>query len=55
MMRTEDTHHVLVLDAVGVLVGVVSAKDIVRWVVDHDTVAVRREAGRPPRWHPLEG
>jgi CBS domain-containing protein len=32
MMTSEDTHHVLVTDRDGRLIGVVSAKDIVRWV-----------------------
>ena len=34
MMTSEDLHHVLVVDREGVLVGVVSAKDIVRWVTE---------------------
>jgi CBS-domain-containing membrane protein len=34
MMTSEDTHHVLVVDDTRTLVGVVSAKDIVRWVND---------------------
>jgi CBS-domain-containing membrane protein len=32
MMTSEDTHHVLVVDQSRTLVGIVSAKDIVRWV-----------------------
>lgn len=56
MMMTEETHHVLVVDRDGILLGVVSAKDVVRWVVDHDVLAVRRERhNRRPAWHPLEG
>jgi len=56
MMKSEDTHHVLVVDDAGALIGVVSAKDIVRWVVEHDALAVRRDAsGAPPYWRPLEG
>lgn len=35
MMVSEDTHHVLVVDTLGVLVGVISSKDIVRWVAQH--------------------
>jgi CBS-domain-containing membrane protein len=41
MMTSEDTHHVLVVDSAGVLVGLVSSKDIVRWVAAHDTTAPR--------------
>jgi len=56
MMTSEDTHHVLVVDSTGALVGIVSSKDIVRWVAAHDTSAVRRDLScGPPRWHPLEG
>lgn len=33
MMLYEDLHHVLVVSAAGTLVGVVSAKDIVTWMV----------------------
>lgn len=32
MMDCEDTHHVMVVDGNGMLVGVVSSKDIARWV-----------------------
>lgn len=32
MMTSEDTHHVLVISEDGALAGVVSAKDIARWV-----------------------
>lgn len=35
MMVSEDTHHVLVVDSTGALVGVISSKDIVRWVAQH--------------------
>ncbi|MBS1118217.1 MAG: hypothetical protein H6Q90_445 [Deltaproteobacteria bacterium] len=56
MMMSEDTHHVLVVSATGALVGVVSAKDIVGWVVTNDVLSVRRDAsGSPLEWHPLEG
>jgi CBS domain-containing protein len=55
MMTSEDTHHVLVVDEHGALVGVVSAKDIVGWVAKHDIVATRRDASNPPAWRPLEG
>jgi CBS domain-containing protein len=36
MMELEDTHHVLIVSCGGYLVGVVSAKDIVRWLVVND-------------------
>jgi CBS-domain-containing membrane protein len=36
MMTSEDLHHVLVVATSGVLVGVVSTKDIVKWLVDND-------------------
>lgn len=43
MMTLEDTHHVLVVSSAGTLVGVVSAKDIVRWLVDNDGLASMSE------------
>jgi CBS domain-containing protein len=36
MMALEDLHHVMVVGAGGQLIGVVSSKDIVRWLVDND-------------------
>jgi len=40
MMVNEETHHVLVISDDGTLVGVVSSKDIVRWVTEHgDSIA----------------
>jgi CBS domain-containing protein len=42
MMMSEETHHVLVVNHDGALVGVVSAKDIVGWVSTHDVLAPRR-------------
>jgi CBS-domain-containing membrane protein len=36
MMTCEDLHHVLVVSRVGALVGVVSTKDIVTWLVRND-------------------
>jgi CBS domain-containing protein len=36
MMAREGLHHVMVVDADGVLVGVVSSHDVVRWLVDND-------------------
>jgi CBS domain-containing protein len=39
MMVSEEMHHVLVVSEDGMLVGVVSAKDIVRWVAERDVDA----------------
>jgi CBS domain-containing protein len=39
MMTAEDLHHILVIDARGHLVGVVSTKDITRWIVENDRLA----------------
>lgn len=39
MMTSEDLHHVLVVDVRGQLVGVVSTKDITRWIVENDRLA----------------
>ena len=36
MMTTEDLHHVIVVDQGGILVGVVSTKDITRWIDEND-------------------
>ncbi len=56
LMMTEDTHHVLAVSRSGALVGVVSSKDIVGWVLAHGSLAVRRDAScGPAMWHPLEG
>lgn len=41
MMMSEDTHHVLAISRDGTLVGVVSAKDVVGWVVTTDVHSVR--------------
>jgi CBS domain-containing protein len=42
MMALEDTHHVLVVRNGGELVGVVSSKDIVKWLVTNDELTPRR-------------
>jgi CBS-domain-containing membrane protein len=56
MMMSEDTHHVLVVDETGVLIGVVSSKDIVAWVAKNDGHVTRRAHGTgAPYWRPLEG
>ncbi len=49
MMTSEETHHVLVTGRDGALVGVVSAKDIVRWVEQHEVLSVRYDPGHPGR------
>jgi CBS domain-containing protein len=55
LMLREDTHHVLVVGEDGSLVGVISSKDIVRWVAKHDTLSARRDASSgPPVWQPYE-
>ncbi len=36
MMVMEDLHHVMVVSQAKALVGIVSAKDVVRWIVDND-------------------
>lgn len=41
-MSIEDTHHVLVVRDSGELVGVVSSKDLVDWLVTNDGLAPRR-------------
>lgn len=36
LMTLEDLHHVMIVSCEGALIGVVSAKDIVRWLVEND-------------------
>jgi CBS-domain-containing membrane protein len=36
MMTLEDLHHVMVVSCSGALIGIVSAKDVVRWLVEND-------------------
>jgi CBS domain-containing protein len=55
MMMSAATHHVLVVSSTGQLVGIVSARDIVAWIVKPDVLdAIRDGGGRPPIWHPFE-
>lgn len=42
MMSLEDTHHVLVVRSSGELVGVVSSKDVVEWLVTNDELRLAR-------------
>ena len=39
LMTSEDMHHVVIVDAGGQVVGVVSTKDITSWLVDNDRLA----------------
>ncbi|NVB79869.1 MAG: CBS domain-containing protein [Kofleriaceae bacterium] len=43
LMTLEDLHHVLIVSCEGSLIGVISAKDIVRWLVDNDELPGKRE------------
>ena len=56
MMALEDLHHVMIVGRGGALIGVVSSKDIVRWLVENDKLAGCAEP--PPRatspWRPLD-
>jgi CBS-domain-containing membrane protein len=36
LMTLEDLHHVMVVSCSGALIGIVSAKDVVRWLVQND-------------------
>lgn len=36
LMTLEDLHHVMIVSCDGVLIGVISAKDVVRWLVEND-------------------
>lgn len=47
MMSLEDTHHVLVVRSSGELVGVVSSKDVVEWLVKNDELTVGRSSEPP--------
>jgi CBS-domain-containing membrane protein len=42
MFVSEDFHHVMIVSATGILIGVVSTKDVVRWLDENDRAA-RRE------------
>lgn len=56
LMMRERTHHVLVVSIEGTLVGVVSTKDIVGWLIKSEVLPTHRQtSGAPPVWHPLEG
>lgn len=53
LMVQQDMHHVLVVNRANELVGIVSSKDIVRWVASLGTPPDRR-GPTPPEWHPLD-
>jgi CBS domain-containing protein len=36
LMTLEDLHHVMIVSCDGMLIGVISAKDVVRWLVEND-------------------
>lgn len=42
MFVSEDFHHVMIVSATGILIGVVSTKDVVRWLDDNDRAARRK-------------
>jgi CBS domain-containing protein len=42
LMALEDLHHVMIVSSAGVLLGLISSKDIVRWLVDNDQLAGAR-------------
>jgi CBS domain-containing protein len=36
LMTLEDLHHVMIVSCDGTLIGIISAKDVVRWLVEND-------------------
>ncbi len=44
LMTMEDLHHVMIVSCDGILIGVVSAKDIVRWLVENDGLPGMRQS-----------
>jgi CBS-domain-containing membrane protein len=44
MMTLEGFHHVMVVAQSGVLIGIVSSQDVVRWIVENDGLAGRLSA-----------
>ncbi|MGE0551109.1 MAG: HPP family protein [Kofleriaceae bacterium] len=55
-MMHHGMHHVLIVSESRTLAGVVSSKDIVNWVAEHDGLVVcRTPANRSASWHPDEG
>jgi CBS-domain-containing membrane protein len=52
MMTCEDLHHVLVVGASGEIVGVVSSKDVVNWLVKNDELLGRTHDHPVAHWRP---
>jgi len=55
MMVSEETHHVLIVAGDGTLLGVVSTKDIVSWLVANREPVRSTDRISAPNWHALEG
>jgi CBS domain-containing protein len=55
MMVSGETHHILVVAGDGSLLGVVSSKDIVSWLVANREPVRTTERISAPNWYPLEG
>jgi len=54
-MVSAATHHVIAVSSSGQLLGIISAKDLVAWIVKPDVrEALRDRGGHPPVWHPFE-
>jgi CBS-domain-containing membrane protein len=54
LMTAEDTHHLLITDAAGVLVGVISSKDVMTWVAKRTARERSASATLPPNWRPVD-
>jgi CBS domain-containing protein len=52
MMSCEDLHHVLVVGDSGELVGVVSSKDVVNWLVSNDELLGMPHDHPVVKWRP---
>lgn len=52
MMSCEDLHHVLVVGDTGELVGVVSSKDVVNWLVNNDELLGLPHDHPVAKWRP---
>ena len=52
MMSCEDLHHVLVVGTNGELIGVVSSKDVVTWLVKNDELLGTAHEHGVVRWQP---
>jgi CBS domain-containing protein len=50
MMAQEDLHHVMIVGPGGTLIGVVSSKDIVRWLVENDRNGLEEPAYVASPW-----